>query len=49
MFQDSWTPNTYIEKTPAPPIDPKKVKEEYMAALREVEESVLGGCGRGAG
>ena len=33
------TPNTYIEKTPAPPIDPKKVKEEYMAALREVEES----------
>lgn len=33
------TPNTYIEKTPAPPIDPKKVREEYMAVLREVQES----------
>ena len=33
------TPNTYIEKTPAPPIDPKKVREEYMAVLKEVQES----------
>lgn len=33
------TPNTYIEKTPAPPIDPKRVREEYMAVLKEVQES----------
>lgn len=33
------TPNTYIEKTPAPPIDPRKVREEYMAVLKEVQES----------
>lgn len=33
------TPNTYIEKTPAPPIDPKKVREEYMDILKEVRES----------
>lgn len=33
------TPNTYIEKTPAPPIDPKKVREEYMTVLKEVQES----------
>lgn len=33
------TPNTYIEKTPAPPIDPQKVREEYMAVLKEVKES----------
>ena len=31
--------NTYIEKSPAPPIDPKKVREEFMAALNEVHES----------
>ncbi len=33
------TPNTYIEKTPAPPIDPKKVREEFKAILQEVEEN----------
>ena len=33
------TPNTYIEKTPAPPIDPKKVREEYLAVMKEVQES----------
>ena len=31
--------NTYIEKSPAPPIDPKKVRAEFMAALDEVRES----------
>ena len=31
--------NTYIEKTPAPPIDPKKVRAEFYAALKEVQES----------
>ena len=31
--------NTYIEKTPAPSIDPKKVREEFFAALKEVQES----------
>lgn len=31
--------NTYIEKSPTPPIDPKKVREEFMAALDEVRES----------
>ena len=31
--------NTYIEKTPAPPIDPKKVRAEFFAALKEVRES----------
>ena len=31
--------NTYIEKTPAPPIDPKKVRAEFFAALKEVQES----------
>ena len=31
--------NTYIEKTPAPPIDPKKVRTEFFAALKEVRES----------
>ena len=31
--------NTYIEKSPAPPIDPAKVRREFMEALREVQES----------
>ena len=31
--------NTYIEKTPAPPIDPKKVRAEFFAALKEVREA----------
>ena len=31
--------NTYIEKTPAPPIDPKKARAEFFAALKEVQES----------
>ena len=31
--------NTYIEKTPAPPIDTKKVRADYFAALKEVQES----------
>lgn len=31
--------NTYIEKTPAPPIDPKKIRSEFYAALKEVRES----------
>ena len=31
--------NSYIEKTPAPPIDPKKVRREFMAALQEVKDS----------
>ncbi len=31
--------NTYIEKTPAPPLDPKKVRAEFFAALNEVKES----------
>lgn len=31
--------NTYIEKTPAAAIDPKKVRREFMAALQEVRDS----------
>ena len=31
--------NTYIEKTPAPPIDPKKIRAEFFAALKEVQDS----------
>ena len=31
--------NTYIEKTPAPPIDPKKIRSEFFAALKEVRDS----------
>ena len=31
--------NSYIEKTPAPPIDPKKIRAEFFAALREVYDS----------
>ena len=31
--------NTYIEKTAAPPIDPKKVRAEFYQALNEVQES----------
>ena len=31
--------NAYIEKTPAPPIDPKKIRAEFYAALKEVHES----------
>ena len=31
--------NTYIEKSPAPPIYPAKVRREFMDALREVQES----------
>ncbi len=31
--------NSYIEKTPAPTIDPKKVRAEFFAALKEVSES----------
>lgn len=30
--------NAYIEKPPAPPIDPAKVKQEYFAALDNVKE-----------
>ena len=30
--------NTYIEKTPAPQVDPKEVREKYFAAYREVLE-----------
>ncbi len=30
--------NTYIEKSPAPPIDPVKVRREFMDALKEVRE-----------
>lgn len=30
--------NAYIEKPPAPPIDPVKVKQEYFAALDNVKE-----------
>ena len=31
--------NTYIEKTPAPPIDPKKIRAEFYVALKEVRDS----------
>ena len=31
--------NTYIEKTPAEAIDPRKVRREFMAALQEVRHS----------
>ena len=31
--------NSYIEKTPAPPIDPKKIRAEFFAALSEVHDS----------
>ena len=31
--------NTYIEKSPVPPIDPAKVRREFMEALKEVQES----------
>ena len=31
--------NTYIEKSPTPPIDPKKVRRDFMSALQEVQES----------
>ena len=31
--------NAYIEKTPAPPIDPKKIRSEFYAALKEVRDS----------
>ena len=31
--------NSYIEKTAAPPIDPAKVRREFMAALQEVKDS----------
>lgn len=31
--------NSYIGKTPAPPIDPKKIRAEFFAALREVHDS----------
>ena len=31
--------NSYIEKSPEPPIDPKKVRRDFMAALQEVQES----------
>ena len=30
--------NTYIEKPPAPPIDPAKVRKEYFEALATVRE-----------
>ncbi len=30
--------NAYIEKPPAPPIDPEKVRQEYFAALDNVKE-----------
>ena len=36
--------NTYIEKSPAPPIDPAKVRREFMEALKEVQEYL--GVGR---
>jgi type I restriction enzyme M protein len=31
--------NAYIEKTPAPPIDPKKIRANFYAALKEVHDS----------
>lgn len=31
--------NAYIEKTPAPPIDPKRIRADFFAALKEVQES----------
>ena len=31
--------NAYIEKTPAPPIDPKKIRSDFFAALNEVRDS----------
>ena len=31
--------NSYIEKTPAPPIDPRKVKDEYLKTVQEVKDS----------
>ena len=31
--------NAYIEKTPAPPIDPKKIRTEFYSALKEVRDS----------
>lgn len=31
--------NTFIEKTPAPPIDPKKIRSEFYSALKEVHDS----------
>lgn len=31
--------NSYIEKTPAPPMDPAKVRQEFFDALKEVQES----------
>jgi len=31
--------NSYIEKSPAPPIDPKKVRADFMAALQRVKDS----------
>lgn len=31
--------NSYIEKSPAPPIDPKKVRRDFMSALQEVRDS----------
>ncbi len=31
--------NTYIEKKAAPPIDPKKIRAEFFAALKEVQNS----------
>lgn len=34
----SLTVNSYIEKTPAPPMDPKKVRREFMAALQQVQD-----------
>ena len=30
--------NSYIEKSPAPPIDPKKVRGDFMAALQRVKD-----------
>ena len=30
--------NSYIEKSPAPPIDPKKVREDFMSALQRVKD-----------
>lgn len=30
--------NSYIEKSPAPPIDPKKVRSDFMAALQRVKD-----------
>ena len=29
--------NQYIEKTPAPPIDPVKVRREFLRALEDVK------------